>query len=135
MATKKFKKLPKDSQRAAFAQMDEDGTRQNRGGKSGGGVVAKTLKPSAKKLPHIKTGEQRAILESTNYAFSKKTASEKKNAMVELARGELKAKDTIRRVRDYNQKDFFDLKDAKKSKEFLGAARAFRIGIKSGKKK
>jgi len=39
MATKRFKKLPKDSQRAAFAQMDEDGTRQ-RGGGNGGGVKA-----------------------------------------------------------------------------------------------
>lgn len=47
MATKRFKKLPKDSQRAAFAQMDEDGTRQGRGGKGGGGVVRapRTLDP------------------------------------------------------------------------------------------
>lgn len=33
MATKKFKALPKDSQRAAFAQMDKDGTRRA-GGRS-----------------------------------------------------------------------------------------------------
>lgn len=37
MATKKFKKLPKDSQRAAFAQMDKDGTRNDRGNARGGG--------------------------------------------------------------------------------------------------
>lgn len=37
MATKKFKKLPKDSQRAAFAQMDADGTRQGKSGKAVGG--------------------------------------------------------------------------------------------------
>ena len=130
MATKKFKKLPKDSQRAAFAQMDEDGTRQ-RGGGNGGSVT--TLKRSANKLQHIKTSEQRAMVDRTNYAFSQKSAAEKKAAMVDLARGEMKAKDTLRRVRDYNQKDFMDLKDAQKSKEFLSSARAFRLQNK-GKK-
>jgi len=41
MATKAFKKLPKDSQRAAFAQMDKDGVRQTQKGGS--------LKKSSKK--------------------------------------------------------------------------------------
>ena len=55
MATKKFKKLPKDSQRAAFAQMDEDGTRQNKGGKSGGGAVAvRTLKKQSEGIVAVK---------------------------------------------------------------------------------
>jgi len=83
-------------------------------------------------LQHIKTGEQKAMVERTNYLFSQKSAAEKKAAMVDLARGEMKAKDTLRRVRDYNKKDFFDIKDAKKSKEFLSSARAFRLqkGVK-----
>lgn len=91
------------------------------------------LKKSANKFPHIKTGEQQAILNRTEYAFSKKTAAEKKAAMVDLARGEMKAKDVLRRVKDYNQKDFTDLKDALKSKEFLSASRAFRIRNKTKK--
>ncbi len=31
MATKKFKSLPKKSQKAAFAEMDKDGTRRSKG--------------------------------------------------------------------------------------------------------
>ena len=70
MATKKFKKLPKDSQRAAFAQMDEDGTRERGNGK-GGGVASKTLKPSKAKLPHIKTGDQQAMLDKSLFQYGK----------------------------------------------------------------
>jgi|JI10StandDraft_1071094.scaffolds.fasta_scaffold425553_2 hypothetical protein len=53
MATKKFKKLPKDSQRAAFAQMDEDGTRQKGNGK-GGGVGVKALKRQSEGLVAVR---------------------------------------------------------------------------------
>ncbi len=55
MATKKFKSLPKKSQEAAFAQMDKDGTRRSKGGKSSGVSVRKLKKQSegivAVKLP------------------------------------------------------------------------------------
>lgn len=94
MATKKFKKLPKDSQRAAFAQMDEDGTRQGRGGKGGGGIAIKTLKKhseglSAVRLPkdskHIAEGLLQRSLNEYNAASPaektrlRKIVSDKRN--------------------------------------------------------
>ena len=42
MATKAFKKLPKAAQRAAFAEMDKDGSR--RGGGRAGGLVKSNRK-------------------------------------------------------------------------------------------
>ena len=43
MATKAFKKLPKKAQRAAFAEMDDSGTRRN-------GIPIKKLKDAGKTL-------------------------------------------------------------------------------------
>ena len=132
MATKKFKKLPKDSQRAAFAQMDEDGTRQNRGSKSGGAVVVKKLGKSESKLPHIKTAEQKFLLEKSNYAYSKGTKDEKERMLQGLTNGEIKAEQALAGAK---RKDFIDLKTRKEQKEFLSSARAFRLSLKTGKKK
>lgn len=125
MATKKFKKLPKDSQRAAFAQMDDDGTRQGKGGKSGGGVPVKTLKASGKKLKHIKTPEQRALLEKSVVHFEKGTKDDQARMKRGLLEGESGAKRDLRSNRGAT--GFYGIGTTKKSKEFLSTARAFRL--------
>ena len=124
MATKKFKELPKKAQRAAFAEMDEDGTRQNRGSKSsGGGVVTKTLKASKAKLPHIKNADQSAMLDKSMYHFSKGNKGDKERMLSGLDFGVIKAEQTLRsRERNYET-----LKWKKESKEFLSTARAFKL--------
>jgi len=122
MATKRFKKLPKDSQRAAFAQMDEDGTRQ-RGGGNGGGV--KALKRSANKLQHIKTGEQKAMLDKSLYQYGKADKENKDRMMSGLEFGEIRAEQNLKGLK--GQKTFDALRERKNSKEFLSTARAFKI--------
>jgi hypothetical protein len=124
MATKRFKKLPKDSQRAAFAQMDEDGTRQ-RGGGNGGGVVVKTLKPSSAKMPHIKTSDQKAMLDKSLYQYGKADKENKDRMMSGLEFGEIRAEQNLKGLK--GQKTFDALRERKNSKEFLSTARAFKI--------
>lgn len=123
MATKKFKKLPKDAQRAAFAEMDKDGTRQNRGGKSGGGVAAKTLKPSAKRLPHLKTPESKALFDKSVARFDKATPLEKSKMRQALTDNEIHAESSLRT----KEKDFAALSSKQRGKNTLAAARAFRL--------
>lgn len=131
MATKKFKKLPKDSQRAAFAQMDEDGTRQGKGGKKGGGgMTVKTLKASKSKLPHIKTGDQMAMLDKSLYQYGKADKENKDRMKSGLEFGEIRAEQNLKGLK--GQKTFDALRERKNSKEFLSTARAFKIKI--GKK-
>jgi hypothetical protein len=90
MATKKFKKLPKDSQRAAFAQMDKDGTRQDRGGKGGGSFLPRetiggykiTLAPSDTQVRVVSPSGQIGIVKRagrSNQEIIKSMKSANKN--------------------------------------------------------
>ena len=124
MATKKCKKLPNDSQRAAFAQMDEDGTRERGNGK-GGGVASKTLKPSKAKLPHIKTGDQQAMLDKSLFQYGKADKENKDRMLSGLEFGEIRAEQNLKGLK--GQKTFDALRERKNSKEFLSTARAFKI--------
>lgn len=135
MATKKFKKLPKDSQRAAFAQMDKDGTRNDRGNARGGGSIAvKTLSKNKTKLPHITSGEQMAVLDRSLFSYEKGSPNDKARMKSGLEKGEIHAEQTLRLLPKSARK-FDELASAKKQKDFLGAARAFRILTnKRGKK-
>lgn len=125
MATKKFKKLPKDAQRAAFAQMDKDGTRESGGGKklSRGTLAVKTLKPSNAKLPHIKDAQQAAMLSKSISHFEKGGKLERERMMSGLEFGEIRAEQNLRN----REKTFSAMKGRKEGKDFLSTARAFRI--------
>ena len=135
MATKKFKDLPKDAKRAAFAQMDKDGTRENRQGKNAGGIPVKSLGRSKNKLPHIKTEEQQALLNRSVYHYEKGSKTDQSRMEQGLFNGQIKAEQNLRGVYKSSRK-FDELQTAKKSVEFLSSARAFSIlASKRGSKK
>lgn len=135
MATKKFKSLPKDAKRAAFAQMDKDGTRENRHGRNGGGFAVKTLSRNKNKLPHIKSEEQQAILNRSVYQYEKGGKTDQSRMEQGLFNGQIKAEQNLRGLPRSGRK-FDELHTAKKSTEFLSSARAFSILVsKRGSKK
>lgn len=125
MATKKFKKLPKDAQRAAFAQMDKDGTRESGGGKKlgGGSIAVKTLNPSSAKFPHIKSGEQSAMLSKSLRHFERAVKTERERMLSGLEFGEIRAEQNLRN----RENTFSAMKGRKEGRDFLSTARAFRI--------
>lgn len=117
---KSFKSLPKKAQKAAFAQMDDDGTRRGSGAKKkasgAGSVLSVGVKASANKLLHIKNDDQKRIISHTTAAFKSKGA-DRDRQLSGLDFGIGRAKKELRSPDG----------EKAKAKEFLSTARAFKI--------
>lgn len=141
MATKRFKALPKDSQRAAFAQMDKDGTRQGRRG-GGGGFVG----GGRRQLDNMRGAISRARREFADIAPAKEALDYSRNmvkAQSRLLKDEEKGtvyydsreralKNEIARVKEYGG---LLKKEVREFKAANAIKRSFRIktGAKQGK--
>jgi len=120
MAKKKsFKSLPRKAQKAAFAQMDDDGTRRGgvkkASGKNPGGLSV-AVKASSTRLPHLKTADQKRTLAHTTAQFKAKGA-DRDRQLSGLDFGITRAKKELRTPGG----------EKERAKEFLSTARAFRI--------
>ena len=117
---KSFKSLPKKAQKAAFAQMDKDGSRRSGSAKkktsTSGSVFSASVKASGKKLLHVKTDDQKRTLSHTTAQFKAKGADRERQLSgldfnIGRAKRELRTPDG----------------EKARAKEFLSTARAFRI--------
>jgi len=114
--TKRFKALPKDAKRAAFANMDA---------KDNG--FSKAVKKSANKYPHIYGERGKQVLADSLKQYKEATPQQRKvlkgtlSENVKMSRGSLKLA-----IRD----DMRSMIDTGRHKMFLSTERAFRLNKK-----
>ena len=114
-----FKSLPRKAQKAAFAQMSDDGSLRKGGKKKS---KSPALKKSSKVFPHVRTDGGGDLLSKSNIAYSKASASQKKDMLDSLNKNISEAKLVLR---DKNINTYSP--GAKKRRaEFISAARAFK---------
>ena len=106
--TKRFKRLPKDAKRAAFAAMDD------RGGSSPN--FSKKVKASSKTFRHIQTDEQKRMLDLSSAAFNA-SGADKKRMLSDLVQGRKSSLENLRAPEG----------NKPKAKAFLATERAFRF--------
>ena len=111
--TKRFKKLPKDAKRAAFAAMDD---RENN--------FSKSVKKSTNKYPHIYGDRGKQVLNDSVKQYKSASESQKLQLKETLKENVRMSKHSLKlAVKD----DMRSMIDTERHKMFLSTERAFRL--------